>query len=240
MAQAGLPGELNVGWMPTHVHRNETLNKRYATHRKISHLTRYVELAAGIKKPLLSGHTYREGLETTVKLYDTIGRVSGKQWLVNSSKHYLLAIDNYLAMPGQVKIVNLVRDGRAVYNSFRRLGFDRPAAVDAWANHYKRAERLFDRWVSTQDIHTVRYEALASDPASAMQELCRFLEIPYEASMLNLGSTTHHNVNGNNMRFNKDKSIRLDERWRRELSAEDLGFFEKAAGQVNKSFGYGA
>lgn len=236
-----LPGavqRLNLGWMPTAVPVAGINDGRYPQLRAASHLTRWLELQAGLAVPRFSGSTYRQGLASTLEVYGHVRQVTGCTLLANSSKHYLLAVDNYLAMQGRAKIINLVRDGRAVFGSFLRHGFDAGFAIRAWKNHYARALPLFERWVRPDDLIRVRYEDLAADPTREMQRLMAALGQPFEASRVALGVGEHHNVNGNDMRFRKDAAIRLDERWRRELSAEQLRFFDRHAGGMNRAFGY--
>lgn len=56
--------------------------------------------------------------------------------------------------------------------------------------------------------------------------------------MLRFRSTTHHILNGNDMRLSGVQTISLDESWRRELDGDELAYFEKVAGKMNRRFGY--
>ena len=48
-----------------------------------------------------------------------------------------------------------------------------------------------------------------------------------------------HNLGGNPMRKRADeRSIRLDEAWRRSLDRAVLDTFERIAGRLNRGFGY--
>ena len=49
---------------------------------------------------------------------------------------------------------------------------------------------------------------------------------------------TCQHVLGNGMRLDADKSVRLDERWRTELSREQLAIFDETAGRLNARLGY--
>lgn len=231
-------GRLNLGWMPTAVPVAGINDADYPRRRTVSHLVRWLELRAGSARSRFAGVAYRHGLAATSDIYGHVARVTGKRLLVNSSKHYLLAVDNYLAHRGRTKILNLVRDGRAVFASFLRHGFDEAFAVSAWRNHYARAVPLFRQWVQPDDILQVRYEDLATDPETTMRAVMNFLGEPFDALRIGLDVGEPHNVNGNDMRFRKGEKIRLDERWRRELSAKQLAFFDRRAGDLNRQFGY--
>ena len=47
-----------------------------------------------------------------------------------------------------------------------------------------------------------------------------------------------HHVVGNGMRLDDTSEIRLDDRWRDVLGAEDVATFAKIAGSLNASYGY--
>jgi hypothetical protein len=56
--------------------------------------------------------------------------------------------------------------------------------------------------------------------------------------MVDFRSRAHHVLNGNNMRLGSGASIRADVAWRDKLAADDLAYFERRAGALNRSFGY--
>jgi hypothetical protein len=45
-------------------------------------------------------------------------------------------------------------------------------------------------------------------------------------------------VTGNDTRFSVDKGLNADERWKTELVGDELAYFEKHAGQLNRALGY--
>jgi hypothetical protein len=48
----------------------------------------------------------------------------------------------------------------------------------------------------------------------------------------------NHHVVGNGMRLDATNEIKLDERWKSELSASDLKQFDTVAGKMNRRLGY--
>ena len=230
---------IDLGWMPAHSSSSSFERSLYAVRRKLSHGLRFGELRAGLKSPFLAGPTYRDGLQSTVELYDDVARITGKRLLVNSSKSYLLAVDQYLALGSRVKIINLIRDGRAVYASFLRHGFSAERAVKAWQYHYERALPLFERFVDPDAILDVRYEDLAANPEPTLRRITDFLDVPFEEQMPIFEGRVHHNINGNNIRFNGRHQVAPDERWRQELTPAALEFFVQRAGHTSEALGYG-
>lgn len=229
---------LNLGWMPVARPQRGINDGSYQYWRALSHGIRYAELKLGFGRGVLSGRTYRNGLQSTLEIYGAVARASGASLLVNSSKHYLHAIDNFRTLGGKARVIILVRDGRAVFASFLRHGQSREFAIKAWKKHYERAMPLLEQWVPSHSRKVVRYEDLAREPVETMRDLMDFLGTEFDPAQVRLGARVHHNVNGNDMRFSKAVDIKLDERWRRELSKQDLDFFERGAGEMNRRFGY--
>ncbi|WP_374588139.1 sulfotransferase family protein [Ideonella dechloratans] len=229
---------LDLGWMPADVQYEGLIDDTYRLRRKVSHAIRYIELKLGLSRSLFAGRRYVEGLRVTFDFYDRVAKINSPNVIINSSKSYLHAVDQYLASPERVKIINLVRDGRAVFCSFMRHGFNREFSIDAWRNHYERALSLFEKWVPEGDRINVRYEDLARNPAAEIKRLTQFMGQEFNEASVSLDAKVHHNVNGNDARFGTNRLIRLDERWRRDLTVEDLAFFYARAGDLNRRLGY--
>jgi len=85
---------------------------------------------------------------------------------------------------------------------------------------------------------TVRYAVLTTNPESELKRISDFLGIDFCPQMLEFAALDQHIANGNRMRFGQSSEIKLDERWRKELSAPMLRFFEHHAGELNKQLGY--
>lgn len=229
---------ISLGWMPADVQYEGLIDEAYRKRRKAAHGLRYLELKGGLARGVFSGQRYWTGMQKTFEVYELIDEVSAPKVIVNSSKSYLHAIDHWLRAPDRVKVINLVRDGRAVYNSFIRHGFEPSFAVDAWLKHYERALPLFTRWIPEASLLTVRYEDLARDPAKEVRRIVEFMGESFDAQSVALDAKLHHNVNGNDARFSGNRTIRLDERWRRDLDAAQLAYFDRRAGMLNRRFGY--
>ena len=97
---------------------------------------------------------------------------------------------------------------------------------------------MLERGVRREDVLRLRYEDLAVNPEYIGRQLCAFVGLDWEPQMLDLAQATRHLVNGNKTRFTPQKGIRLDDRWRKEMSAEDLAFFNRLGGELNRQLGY--
>jgi hypothetical protein len=233
------PYSLNLGPIYAAVGDSKVTGRAYRLRRRLVSGLHYLELKAGAfgtLKPFLP--TIYRGLENNLFLYDLVGKRLGVDFVVDSSKVYAKAVGLYKLAPGRVKIILLIRDGRAVYHSMRKRNFDRMFSLNSWYTHFRRALPLIEKQVDAGDVLTVKYEDLASDPAGEMQRICAFAGIGYEQTMLDFKAKVHHNVNGNAMRFTSASEIRLDTTWETKLGDEDKKFFLERAGWLNEKLGY--
>lgn len=171
-------------------------------------------------------------------LYQTVAGRTGCDFVVDSSKAYMKAVNLYRYRPEKVRVILLTRDGRGVMQSNIKRGFDRDKSVRAWKNHYQRAIPLFDKYINREHIHRIKYEDLALAPDHEIQQLCKFLGLQYEPGMLDFAATVHHITNGNDMRFSQSSEIRFDSSWQKNLSTPDADYFEASAGKLNRELGY--
>jgi Sulfotransferase family len=121
-----------------------------------------------------------------------------------------------------VRVIHLVRDGRAVARSAsRNLGVSVEDGARSWAASARRCEDLRrsfprERWL------TVRHEDLCRDPATALRRIFAFLDVAPGAADGDLGAVRagDHHIIGNRMRLSQLSEIRLDERWRTEMKPD--------------------
>jgi hypothetical protein len=211
----------------------------YRLRRRLGAALHYAELRAGLfgaLRPFLPA--IYKGLENNLQLYDIVGRQLDVDFVVDSSKIYTKAVGLSKLAPGHVKIILLIRDGRAVYYSMRKRKYERKFSLDSWYTHFRRALPLIERHVPAGNVLTVKYEDLATAPERVLRHICDFAGIIFEPAMLDMKAKVHHNVNGNNMRFSKSSDIRLDSSWETKLDADERAFFEARAGWLNRKLGY--
>jgi hypothetical protein len=232
------PYALNLGYASAKVgdRKRTSLLYRILTRPKIA--MRYYQLRFGL--PILGALTpgFTDGISNTLAVYDHVRTLTGKNVIVDSSKHYVRAAALYLAEPEKTRIVVLVRDGRGVFYSGLKHGFGRNLALRAWRNHYRRAFALLNVHVPESHRMMVHYEDMVTDTERTISKLCDFLDIKFEPSMLNFRAVVHHNVNGNDMKFTSTSELRLDEAWKTKLETGDRKYFEQRAGQLNRRLGY--
>ena len=64
-----------------------------------------------------------------------------------------------------------------------------------------------------------------------------FLDLDPDKVRLDFRAVTQH-VIGNGMRMDSSSEISLDERWKSNLSRDDLRVFDATAGDLNRRYGY--
>lgn len=198
----------------------------------------YIELRYGRNLlPILTAQA-KQGVENNFLLYNSVGEVLNAEKVVDSSKSYFKAAELYKRHPDRVKVILLVRDGRAVFYSGIKNGFRRKHCINAWKNMYARALPILKRTVKPADILRVHYEDLAKNPETELKRVCEFVGLNYEPEMLAFMEKAHHLTNGNNMRFRTDSSIRFDDSWKEGLLRTDMSYFNDRAEALNRSLGY--
>ena len=150
---------------------------------------------------------------------------SGADVIIDGSKdpaHIDLLME---AFPGQVSVVHLVRDSRAVAFSFKTpkvrkevywteelMGSNPPlrASIDwAWINF------SLDLLIDKERRRIVTYEKLASEHLKAVRTLLDWLPVATVSSKIQSHS---HSVSGNPMRFDAERiEVKLDERWKQKM-----------------------
>jgi hypothetical protein len=125
-----------------------------------------------------------------------IHRLTGKRYLItNNSGGYA---------PEQQedgidwKSILLIRDGRAVTASYMRKyqGTSIWKASRWWAHQIRHVRRRFKR-PSGNKGKVVCYEELVADTPRLLEEISRFVGMPYEPSMLRHWEREHHFIGGN-------------------------------------------
>ncbi len=186
-----------------------------------------------------------EMVEATLALYDAALEVAGAELLVDSHKEPARYRALVAARP-ESRIVYLTRDGRGVVASHltskrpsRAYHYRSSAAARRWVEQNRGFQRMLSTLPRESWMH-VRYEDLCAHPQETLERVCAFLEVPFDPGMLDFSEQVHHTVGGNRMRFRGDRAIRLDERWRRRLTDEDLQAYDRIAGRMHRALGYAA
>ena len=143
--------------------------------------------------------------------------VSCKRIVADASKD-LRRLEKMLQSPlFRVRVIYLVRDGRAVVHAYRRKYGDwwspwrKLMQLDRSAHELK-AQHNPKAWL------TVRYEDMVKDLERTLGRICDFSNISFETDMLKPDTRTFNGLGGNRLRNRPIEKVKLDTAWQTEMS----------------------
>lgn len=184
-------------------------------------------------------------------LYQSLAKREGKKYWGDKTPLHTQFTDQIFEMFPNAFIINLVRDPRAVISSAKRNLKNKREGTDFWITDdlNKTIERwrweygLIKKYTQQYPAQSVllRYEDFVAEPEKQLKALCTKMGLPYEPAMLNYHEerrkkkeemTEWHRetakpVNAGNI-----------DKWRDELSDEELQQIETALSNEMKEMGY--
>jgi len=144
-------------------------------------------------------------------IFDIVASRKGAcRWLEKTPAH-IFHIDSILQYQPTARIIEMVRDPRAVLASKRARsqeewlgnrdnnravhaagGYDPVLHSFAWKSAYRQGNRAKNCY--PDNIFTIRYEDLVQDPEHSVKAVCDFVDLPYRPEMLQVqvtNSTSH-------------------------------------------------
>lgn len=183
----------------------------------------------------------RRRLSHTLDRIATLARVvtelRGAAVFVDASKRPERAVFMQRDPRLDVRVLHLVRDGRAVVcSTMRNRGWSAGVAATSWLQDNRRSElarRYFpaDRWTR------IRHEDLCADVGGTLARIHRFAGVTPCADIPRFREKEQH-VIGNRMRLDSLTEIRADERWRTELDGGTRRLLERRTAWMNRRYGY--
>src|SRR6185312_16014039 len=152
--------------------------------------------------------------EDNVALFEAIAAVSGKHYVVDSSKQ-VTRLALLLENPAlDVYPVFLIRDPKGQICSSQKTA----ASLLRLIGNYVRTNREIYDLVKHRPHSVVRYEDLVRNPEQVLGALMRELGLSFDPRQLEWASQVRHNVGGNGMRRTSSSELKLDEKWRDEFT----------------------
>ncbi len=177
-------------------------------------------------------------------LYSSYAAFHGKTRYGDKTPSYVLHIELLASMFPEAVFVHLIRDGRDVALSYLDADFGAKTlgqAAISW-DRYVRAGRVAGEALGPERYREVRYEELVREPERVLEELCRFVDLPYDERMLRyhehadqMVSSLSHNEHHQNLY--RPPTVGLRD-WRSQLSPADTAVFESLAGDLLDELGY--
>lgn len=183
---------------------------------------------------------YRKIIHNSLDVYEAVRRAHKTPIVIDSTKNATRLQGFNMESAPNLRVLFLLRDGRAVcYSRMRRQSVSMEVAARVWkAEHMK--QRLVHRNMDKSLFLRATYEDLCRAPEKELQRICSWLGVEFQPLMLDFRAD-RHNLGGNPMRMrSQERAIELDEKWRRELTRDDLDVFDRLVGDLNRDLGYTA
>jgi hypothetical protein len=167
----------------------------------------------------------------------------GKPRWGDKTPHYVNHVDHLLRLWPGARFVVLVRDGRDVALSLRRMPFgpnNAWAAAQWWARGIRAGAQA--QRSHPDAVLTIRYEDLAQRPAEEVRRVCAFLGLSYSDDMLALEHVDPARIVPDQAAWFPTLFDGINTsavgRWRREMGARDRRIFAELAGAELEQLGY--
>jgi hypothetical protein len=179
--------------------------------------------------------------------------LSGKRRWTEKTPRNILNLDYIFHRFPEARFVHVLRDGRDVACSLRehprhRVENGKLVRLNTWNPMDMCAERWRDsieaakRYQSDPRFHTVRYEAVVSDPKATISSLLRILGEDWDDAVLAHSSAESNFRDANTFPQNPEALEPIGTsavaRWERDMTEEDKRIFKRIAGDLLVEYGY--
>jgi hypothetical protein len=172
--------------------------------------------------------------------YDAYARLQGKVRSGDKTPSFFRMVPLLSNLFPQAKFVHIVRDGRDIYLSLCKMGYKGNLSVGAleWTFKVVKAQRDLAK-LDPSRVLELRYEDLLAAPGSKLEEICAFLHVTYNSSMLDFWKTSRNYI-GNHHSQHIFKPVANDnvKKWKRRMSSVEVAKFQKIAGTQLTRMGY--
>ncbi len=176
--------------------------------------------------------------DRNVAFIETILELTGKQVFLDSSKDRMRprALRKFTAL--DTRIIHLVRDARGHVSSRLRRdnSISASQAAHDWYRLHQRVEVNLKSWPKDKQI-LVRYEDLCENTETTLRQLYTFCDVDIDHEIIGPQPGSQHII-GNPMRLMQIGKIKLDERWKDELTLAQLNDVKRICGTMSHQYGY--
>ncbi len=189
--------------------------------------------------PPLAG--YLSEVRNSLAFLDEACRQAGADWGVDVTKNPARLKALWVERPQQVRVVHLVRDGRAVAASNRRrVGTPVEESMRRWAAENAKVEATLATLPRTRH-RRIRYEDLCVDPPGVLADLAGWLGLDFHDGMVDPPPARRVQISGNEwLSRAPDEPVRihLDDAWRSSWGAREEATARACAWRGLRRYGY--
>ena len=192
--------------------------------------------------------------------YELYAEKEGKPRWGEKTPNYVDRMPQIAGVLPEARFIHLIRDGRDVAMSRIKRSLKNPPPMARVARNWKRRIKRAQRAGSKLDHYLeLRYEDLILDTEAVLRQICEFIELPFDGSMLTYYERAEERmsemahdlkpVDGKPLRPGEERmqahkmtqeppSADAIGRWRKRMDAADLETFERVAGDLLAELGY--
>ena len=169
------------------------------------------------------------------EFYRAYARSTGKVIWGDKTPFYLIHLPLFKSLFPQARFVHIIRDVRDYSMSLHKTWHKNLArSAQRWHDAVRRC-RKDGLAFGDGTYREVRYEELVDDPSLVTEELCRFLSVPFEPSMVVLKKPVDR---GGDVRNSMDVVSKNYGKWRTTMAPADIRQIEEICGPLLKDLGY--
>lgn len=142
------------------------------------------------------------------------------------------------------RIIHIVRDGRAVATSLRKLDWGSRNLLKLasdWSWRVTLAHKM-GMMIGARFYAEVRYEKLVHEPEATLREICGFLGELFDLKMLGYPVTAKSAIPVDSVKYHRSSVQPPDaskaDSWRTQMPTSDRTLFDEVAGSTLEAFGY--
>jgi hypothetical protein len=192
--------------------------------------------------------------------YELYAEHQGKPRWGDKTPGYTMYMGRISRTLPEARFIHVIRDGRAVALSRMRTLALRPVEMRKVAKRWrKRVEKARSKGERLDHYLEIRYESLVREPEPTLRRVCDFIELDWDRSLLDYHRRSEARLAeldrdipawGEKLPRSAESRMALHEqttkppnparidRWRSELSGEEIAVFEREAGGLLAELGY--
>lgn len=182
--------------------------------------------------------------ELIAAIYKVYAESEGKIRWGDKDPDYICEIDVLWNLFPRCQIIHIVRDGRGVANSLRKLEWGSRNLLKLardWSWRVTLGHKM-GMMVGPHNFMEIKYEDLVLAPESSLRRICDFLNDSFDQKMLSYHESAAAAMPQTSLKFHAS-SVRPPDpgkvnAWRHEMGLADQILFEEVAGRTLAEFGY--
>jgi hypothetical protein len=180
--------------------------------------------------PRLPPKILKDYTQTRAADLHTLRLAANRKVLLDLSKSRFYRVPR-LARTERMGLIFLARDPRALLASRLREGGELPHEI-------RKLRKWTGRFLDLIDDHqpdsmTLFYEDFVAQPEKTIRSICTFIGLEFRPELLQPGDQEHHFCHSSVSPYLKGKNeIRIDDRWRRELSPDQIALINRKVRKI--------